>query len=91
MSSARFERTACCLGGNRSILLSYENRADHYTPLETYLSVESGVEGKGAAFLFIVIRASVQETLKSFYRRVMNEIFHHTTRAVIETVENGWG
>jgi hypothetical protein len=25
MSSARFERATCCLGGNRSIHLSYEN------------------------------------------------------------------
>lgn len=27
MSTARFERAACCLGGNRSILLSYVNIA----------------------------------------------------------------
>lgn len=25
LSPARFERTTCCLGGNRSILLSYED------------------------------------------------------------------
>ncbi len=27
VSSARFERATCCLGGNRSIHLSYENTA----------------------------------------------------------------
>src|SRR5271154_4428998 len=29
MSSARVERAACCLGGNRSIHLSYENMIKH--------------------------------------------------------------
>lgn len=31
MSSARIERAACCLGGNRSILLSYEDKKKSIT------------------------------------------------------------